>query len=73
MPADFTGALAVVSKCLTHIASAKRSQEADDYIIDFDRAGTYFMLTCVSQSSTHSFTVNLPKPSAIIARLFVCL
>eukprot|EP00026_Physarum_polycephalum_P000352 Phypoly_transcript_00352.p1 GENE.Phypoly_transcript_00352~~Phypoly_transcript_00352.p1 ORF type:complete len:1660 (+),score=332.46 Phypoly_transcript_00352:97-5076(+) len=55
VPPDFVGALAVVCKCITYIASNKRANEADDYIIDFDRA------------------VNLPKPSAIIARLFVLL
>ena len=55
IPAQFTEALSVVSKCLAHIASIKRQEEATDYIIDFDRA------------------VNLPKPHAIIARLFVML
>lgn len=55
VPADLTGAAGIVFKCITYIASNKRTNEDDDYIIDFDRA------------------VNLPKPSAIMARMFVQL
>ncbi len=55
IPAQYTEAIAIVCKCLSHIAQLKRDQEAPNYLIDFDRA------------------VNLPKPQAIIARLFVML
>lgn len=39
VPPDFGGAIGIVSKCITYIASNKRTNEAEDYIIDFDRAG----------------------------------
>ncbi|EGG22616.1 hypothetical protein DFA_04746 [Cavenderia fasciculata] len=54
-PADYTGAVPVVAKCITYIAANKRETDAPDYFIDFDKE------------------VNLPKPTAIIARLFVLL
>jgi hypothetical protein len=67
VPAQYTEALAVVCKCLSHVGQIKRDQEAPGYLIDFDRAGTkqpcYLLITLV----------NLPKPQAIIARLFVML
>lgn len=39
VPAKYTDAMGMVCKCLGHIASLKRDQEAPDYIIDFDKAG----------------------------------
>ena len=38
IPYQYTDALGIVTKCLGHIASYKREQESNDYIIDFDRA-----------------------------------
>eukprot|EP01117_Protostelium_nocturnum_P011732 TRINITY_DN4276_c0_g1_i1.p1 TRINITY_DN4276_c0_g1~~TRINITY_DN4276_c0_g1_i1.p1 ORF type:complete len:1650 (+),score=410.28 TRINITY_DN4276_c0_g1_i1:183-5132(+) len=51
----YTSGLGTITKSISHIAEIKRSTEAPDYYIDFDRA------------------VNLPKPQAIIARLFVII
>ncbi|GAM28545.1 hypothetical protein SAMD00019534_117210, partial [Acytostelium subglobosum LB1] len=36
-PIEYTGAAAIVAKCIGHIASNKREQEAEDYYIDFDK------------------------------------
>eukprot|EP01119_Soliformovum_irregulare_P013154 TRINITY_DN3473_c0_g1_i1.p1 TRINITY_DN3473_c0_g1~~TRINITY_DN3473_c0_g1_i1.p1 ORF type:complete len:1648 (+),score=609.13 TRINITY_DN3473_c0_g1_i1:20-4963(+) len=37
IPPKFSNSLAVVCKCLAWIGSLKREEEAEDYIIDFDR------------------------------------
>jgi hypothetical protein len=39
VPAKYTNAVAIVAKCLGHIAALKREENTSDYIIDFDKAG----------------------------------
>lgn len=38
VPSKYADSLAIVCKCLAHIGNLKREEEADNYIIDFDRA-----------------------------------
>lgn len=35
---QYSSAMGIITKCLAHIASLKREQDAEDYLIDFDRA-----------------------------------
>ncbi|KYQ89059.1 hypothetical protein DLAC_10285 [Tieghemostelium lacteum] len=37
LPMDYTGSIAIVSKCLNFIALNKKANDSDDYYIDFDK------------------------------------
>lgn len=40
IPGRFTGAVAILSKCIAHLAAKKRQAEDDAYIIDFTKQGS---------------------------------
>ena len=39
VPEQYTRGFAMLTRCIHHIASKKRAEEAEDYEIDFDVAG----------------------------------
>jgi len=39
IPGKFTGSVAILSKCIAHLAAKKRQEEDEAYLIDFTKQG----------------------------------
>ena len=62
----------MLTRCIHHIASKKRAEEAEDYELDFEVAGNQdFILILHVFIMYFCCKVNLPKPDELMARLMV--
>ena len=41
---QYTGAVGIVSRCIADIGKGKREEEADDYDLNFDELGIYYII-----------------------------